>query len=257
MSLWSGVRRELALWGEEGRVLPVWWRDDDAVAATPELDQLAQEARAFGLRIDLAVIPAGLEPTLAPAVAEGPFRALVHGLHHANHAPADRKKAEFGDTRPLSDRLVEAHQGLATLRARLGGRLLPVFVPPWNRIGADMAPGLAQIGYRGLSTFRPRAAVEAAPGLLQLNTHLDPIDWRGTRSAVAPEAFAAQTLRLLEDRRTGRADAEEPLGLLTHHLVHDAAIWSLVRAYWEVLMEGPVQPVALEDYLPQGPTPTP
>ncbi|MCA0919171.1 polysaccharide deacetylase family protein [Pseudooceanicola nanhaiensis] len=255
MSLWSAVREELALWRADGRVLPVWWRDDDAVAATPELDRLAQEARAYGLRVDLAVIPGRLEPSLAPALAEGPFSALVHGLRHENHAPADHKKAEFGDTRPLSDRLIEAHQGLATLRARIGAPLLPVFVPPWNRIGADMAPGLAQIGYRGLSTFRPRAAVEAAPGLVQLNTHLDPIDWRGTRSAVAPEAFAAETLRLLEDRRRGRTDAGEPLGLLTHHLVHDAAIWSLVRAFWEVLLEGPVEPVALEDYLPQGRAP--
>ena len=35
-----------------------------------------------------------------------------------------------------------------------GASFLPIMVPPWNRIGADMALGLAQIGYRGLSTFR-------------------------------------------------------------------------------------------------------
>ena len=62
----------------------------------------------------------------------------------------------------------------------------PVFVPPWNRIAPALLPRLRALGFRGLSTFRrsPRRA-QPAPGLAQINTHLDPIDWRGGRGLAA------------------------------------------------------------------------
>ena len=31
----SAAIAELARWRDEGRILPVWWRDDDATAADP------------------------------------------------------------------------------------------------------------------------------------------------------------------------------------------------------------------------------
>merc|ERR1711969_541138 len=91
-----------------------------------------------------------------------------------------------------------------------------------------------------ISTFTPRKDAEAAPGLRRINTHLDPIDWRGSRSLVAPDRLIAQFAADLADRREGRADAAEPYGLLTHHLVHDAAIWRFVADLLTRLSRAPL-----------------
>jgi hypothetical protein len=84
---------------------------------------------------------------------------------------------------------------------------------------------LPQLGYRGLSTFRTRTAAAPVPGLVQVNTHVDPIDWHSTGSLRDPAELAADLARAVLDRLDGRADPDEPIGLLTHHLVHDEAVW--------------------------------
>jgi hypothetical protein len=76
-------------------------------------------------------------------------------------------------------------------------------------------PGL---GFRGLSTFKPRATSE---GLVQINTHIDIVDWPGTRRFVGTDAALAAAVAHLAARRTGTCDGQEPTGLLTHHLAHD------------------------------------
>ena len=72
---------------------------------------------------------------------------------------------------------------------------MPALVPPWNRIAADLVPSLPGAGFTGLSTFGPRRAAEAAPGLRRVNTHLDLVVWRdGGRPldlAAAVERLAA------------------------------------------------------------------
>ena len=42
---WPELAAELDRWGEAGRIAPLWWRDDDAVAATPELAAMLRIAR--------------------------------------------------------------------------------------------------------------------------------------------------------------------------------------------------------------------
>lgn len=81
----------------------------------------------------------------------------------------------------------------------------------------------------------------AAPGLSQINTHLDPIDWRGSRGLADPDMLISQTVALLRDRREGRADADEPFGVLTHHLVHDQRIWDFTEHLLSQLLDGPVR----------------
>jgi hypothetical protein len=157
--------------------------------------------------------------------------ALVHGWAHANHAPEGERKAEFGAHRTLTAMELEARSALREARRVLGDGLVPVFVPPWNRMAPGLAPGLARAGYRGLSTFRDRAQREAAPGLVQINTHLDPIDWRGRRGLADPQRLVA-TLAEAIARRAGEA-RPEPIGLLTHHLVHDDAVWSFCESLLE------------------------
>ena len=234
---WSPLRRELAQWRSAGMVLPLWWRDDDAVTATPALAQLATLSRDLDLPVHLAVIPAFADETLAAQVADAPLLIpTVHGWAHENHAPAGQKKAEFGHPRPgIAEALARGRSRLDTL---FGPRSLPAFVAPWNRLHPDVLPALAQTGYRILSTFTPRARPHPHSGLIQVNTHIDPIDWRGTRGLVDPAQIIAHTVRHLADRRKGVADNAEPMGYLTHHLVHSPDIWCFSRAFLAELLDG-------------------
>lgn len=221
--------------------LPFWWRDDDAVDDTPQIDRLIAMAEDAGVPLHLAIIPADLRPALIQRLRHSPdVIPVTHGWAHQNHAPKGEKKSEFGAHRPLDVRLTEARRGLATLRDHLTPA--PMFVPPWNRIGADLLPHLLEAGFTQLSTFTPRKSPFAAPGLTLINTHLDPIDWRGNRSLADPQSLIDQIARQLADRRLGTTDATEPYGLLTHHLVHDDAIWTFTAELLARLTRAPLAP---------------
>jgi predicted glycosyltransferase len=209
--------------GEEPRL---WWRDDDAAADTPRLRRLLALSREHDAPVALSAVPELAEPSLAALLDEGHGTlVLVHGFRHVNHAPAGEKSSEFGPHRPLARLSEEAAAGLRVLGDRFGSRLLRVFVPPWNRVASDLVPRLPELGYRGISTFGPRRAPQAGPGLTQFNAHIDPIDWHGTRSLLDPAAVMAQVERSMR--------LTEPVGLLTHHLVHDEAVWRFVTEFLE------------------------
>jgi peptidoglycan/xylan/chitin deacetylase (PgdA/CDA1 family) len=205
----------------ENRRVDFWWRDDDAERMTQALNRLLALARTRNLPLALAVIPADVEKALADRIAREPnVSVLQHGWRHLRHNPPGAKKAEFGDDRPLDAMLAEIDAGTARLHALFGNRLLPGFVPPWNRIGARLAERLADRGLV-LSAHSP-----GAPSRAYIDTHCDIIAWRTTRSALpAVEAFA-----LLADEVELRLSGQShgPVGLLTHHLVHDEAAWQLL-----------------------------
>ena len=79
----------------------------------------------------------------------------------------------------------------------------------------------------------------AAPNLTRINTQLDPIAWHDGKSLINPADLIAQVARQLADRRTGTADNDEPYGILTHHLVHDDAIWDFTEQLISRLLRGP------------------
>lgn len=223
--IWAPLRAEIASWQAEALSLTLWWRDDDAVAPTRQLDRLVRLSETSGVSVRLAVIPAHAQEALAEYVRDAAvLRPVVHGWAHVNHAPEGQKSSEFGTARDGA--LSDAAQGLARLRALFGTALEPVFVPPWNRIDASVVNGLADIGFAALSTYGPRKTRFAADGLVQINTHIDPVDWRGTRGLSDPDLVIARLVEQLRDRRIGRADNDEPLGLLTHHLMQDDATWN-------------------------------
>lgn len=241
---WSPLTAELALWRREGLSLSFWWRDDDAVAATPALERLARLGEDCGLRVHIAVIPDLLQPTLPPVFENAPsLIPVVHGWRHISHAPTGAKNAEFGHIR--TDAAQELHSGLHRLQQTFGPQLLPMFVPPWNRIDPAYLPVLAQAGYCAVSTYAPRKAPQPADGLTQINTHIDPIFWRGDRRLVPPDVLVAGIVETLRDRREGRSDPTEPLGLLTHHLVHTEAVWAFSRDVCRVLLDGGALPADL------------
>jgi hypothetical protein len=238
---WSPLHAELSQWRAERLPLPIWWRDDDAVAPTSALDQLSALSRATGLRVHLAVIPAHAEPELASYVSDHPeLLPIVHGWAHANHSPDGEKKAEFGH--PRAEAAAELAAGLKKLTSRFGPAMIPMFVPPWNRCDPVYLADLSRQGYRALSTFTPRKSMHAAPDLLRINTHIDPIDWRGTRGLVAADMQIKQIVLSLQDRRQGRTDASEPFGLLTHHLVHDPDVWTFSHTLVSELLHGGALP---------------
>ena len=240
---WDALDAELELWDAQGLRLPLWWRDDDAVAPSAALSELAALAQRLDMPVHLAVIPKPATAELAEVVQRSAHLVpVVHGWAHENHAPADRKTCEFGSTRPVDAALDEAEAGMMRMKELFGARLQPMFVPPWNRISPAILPWLAGLGFVALSTYGPRKRVQAAPGLLQINTHLDPIDWRGSRGLLAEDLLLGLLVQRLQARRLGREDRAEPLGYLTHHLVQDRATWAFSERLLSRLLAGPATP---------------
>ena len=108
-----------------------------------------------------------------------------------------------------------------------GGKAFPMLVPPWNRIDAALLPHLRNLGYRALSGFgvaRPQASVPV------VNTHIDLIDWRGMRGCRDHAVLIAGLVdHIGRARLTG-----EPVGILTHHLVHDAGVWAFLESLFRL-----------------------
>ncbi len=231
MTSWDGLDRELDAWANAGRRATLWWRDDDAVEPTPALARLLALGRNQRVPLAIAVIPARALPGLAAVLLGHPTVTPVqHGYAHRNHGAAGAKRGELGAARPLAARERELGLGRRLMGELFGPAALAVLVPPWNRIDPALIARLPRLGFRGLSSYGPRAAAEPAPGLIQVNTHLDIIDWRGSRGFVGEEKALGQLIAHLCARRTRSVDPAEPTGLLTHHLAHDAGAWDFVAA---------------------------
>lgn len=226
---WEMLDGELDRWVERGRAATLWWRDDDAVAMTPQLVALLELAARHAVPVALGAIPAAAEASLADAVAAAPTCTVVqHGYAHRNHAPAGERPRELGGARTAGEVGRELQAGANRLRALFGDRFRPVVVPPWNRIDDTVVQLLPALGYAGLSSFGVRTSSEPQPGLVQVNAHVDPIGWRTDRAFVGAAACVERIVAHLAQRRTGAADPTEATGLLTHHLVFDAAAWRFV-----------------------------
>lgn len=203
----------------------IWWRDDDAVAVGPRLEGLLSLAARCGAPLALAVIPALVTERFMARCAEATVAILQHGVSHANHEP-DGKPAELGSARPVAEIVSECVEARARIDRMPG--FLGVMVPPWNRMRPDLTPALAAAGYTGVSLFGGEPDFGAPR---RVDTHLDPVAWRGDRGLLPPEALAAMTARALEG--TG------PIGLLTHHAIHDAATSAFVARVVSLVSDHP------------------
>ncbi len=201
-----------------GETARFWLRDDDAVEPTPALDRLIGLTADHAVPCLLAVIPAHSGARLATRLDGAPHVSVAqHGWSHMNHAAPTAKKCELGADRPLPEVLSELAAGMTRLRSWHGPRFLPILVPPWNRIAPAVADALGALGFQALSVFGP----EKTGRIPRLNTQIDLIDWHGNRGGRDPAALVADLLAALD---AGLPD----IGLLTHHLVHDAAAWRFV-----------------------------
>jgi hypothetical protein len=186
LSSWADLTEELEQWRVAGRVATFWWRDDDATAPSPALDRLLALQRKHAAPLVIAVIPARAEPSLALRLTGIDGLSIVqHGWAHANHAPIGASKAELGADRPTALVLGELARGQMVLDG-LFADWLRLLVPPHNRIARPLAEALPEAGYVGLSTYNPRR--RAIAGLMQINTHVDIMNW--VTRAFAGEAAA-------------------------------------------------------------------
>ncbi|MCW6510582.1 polysaccharide deacetylase [Lichenifustis flavocetrariae] len=216
---WAPVSAALDRAAESGRTIEVWLRDDDAVSSTAALDRLAALARSRQLPVLLAVIPQRADWNLADFIAAEPlFTPTQHGFSHTNHARAGERACEMGGDRPLTSVLDDVMRGRDKLAALFGRRHAHILVPPWNRVDPALLPHLPDARFCALSTFADAHAGNR--DLPVLNSTLDIIDWRNGRRCHA-EAKLVQRLSDLIDR-------PEPIGILTHHLVHDDEAWQFL-----------------------------
>ncbi|SEC90058.1 Predicted glycosyl transferase [Rhizobiales bacterium GAS188] len=227
---WQRLAAALDEIAQAGTTLPVWWRDDDVVAPSPALDRLLGLAARFDVPLALAAIPLLATSALADRLAgEARVDIIVHGLAHRNHSPQGQLSSELGIGQPLLDRMAALYGAHERLRRLFGAKVVPMLAPPWNRIGEDLTERLKEVGFAGLSTFKRRRSREAAPGVIQVNTHVDPVFWRGHGGLRDEAAMLDDLAALARETAAQAAEEREPIGLLTHHLEHDPWVWRFVE----------------------------
>jgi hypothetical protein len=229
---WQAFFDEISRWADAGRTAEFWWRDDDAARPDPAVSRLLALAQRASTPLALAVIPLQCEQALFDGIGS-PVAVLQHGTDHVNRAVAGEKKTEFSAAEAPAQAVARLAAARSELEARAGGRFLPVLAPPWNRLPAKLAAPLAAAGFRGISQYGARSRAEAAPGVRQVNTHVDLIDWRSGRGFVGVESALAAAARHLAAKRAAEADPDEPTGWLSHHAMHDEAAWAFLERLFE------------------------
>jgi hypothetical protein len=235
---WRALADELARWRDTGRTVEFWWRDDDAARPDSALARLCELSARAAVPLALAIVPVGADPALLGILGET-VTAIQHGTDHRNRAGAGEKKTEFPAAeaaRSAAGRLEAARERLAALAQ---ARFVPVLAPPWNRLPEALVPQLAPAGFCGLSRYGARATAEPAPGVRQVNTHVDLVAWQTGRGFVGEDRALGAAVRHLAAKREGGADAGEPTGWLSHHAVHDEAAWAFLERLFETLRGAP------------------
>lgn len=240
---WNDVSRELGRWADLGLRPRFWLRDDDACEMTSALARLRDVAQQYDINIGLAVIPGKVQQSLldALAVSTRMFYPMCHGWMHTDYGPPGEPE-EFGSRRPFSALRSDATLAYRTFSDYFGENHV-IFVPPYNRIAAPLVRALPDIGFAAVSVWpgfyertllrldsrlpwMPAVKMPQRVAIPRLDVHVDVIDWkRGTaRDTIA---VAAQVVGQLRLRRRGFLPSDYPIGILTHHLVHDENIWTL------------------------------
>jgi len=245
---WDALAQSCSRVHDAGGTVEFWWRDDDATQAGAAIDRLLKLADRARVPIALAAIADLAQPSLFAELT--PYACVLqHGCDHRNRAGPGEKKNEF----PAGEAIADALARLAASRERLarlaGARMLPVLVPPWNRLSAALLPHLAAAGFRGLSRYGGEADGVIATGLRQLDTHVDIIDWHGGRVFAGEETVLGQAARAVASAPVEAAKGRGPIGWLTHHACHDEAAWRFLERLFEASRHWPgVRWIAARDY---------
>ena len=219
------MKDELDQWLATDQIATFWWRDDDLNEPTEAFDRLLHLREALDIPLTLAVIPDRVDPHIGDDL-EGCL-LVQHGVTHQNFASKDEKKSEFPESRSRNDMIAGLEEGKARMEELFGDNFYPFLVPPWNRISETLLSELVEIGFCGISRYNARRRGLPVPGLVEINTHIDPIFWRGNKSALSEHEILEMVLSHLKAKRTGLVDPSEPTGFLSHHLVHDEHVWQI------------------------------
>ena len=213
-----------------------WWRDDDAIDATPELDKLLELSLQHEVPLSLAVIPKNATDALANKILQNSrIVVLLHGYSHRNHSTdvAKTRASEFGDNRAIGESLNDLEMGLSRLDELFGESALPILAPPWNRIGQKCATRISEVNLVGLSCFgKLRKLGESSHNL---DVHWDPIKWGNKPKFCGKE----KAWKKLANELVRRKQNNSPLGIMTHHLVHDEDTWVFLAELFEILSNHP------------------
>jgi hypothetical protein len=228
--IWQPVRDELTRWHDAGLSVELWLRDDDAFKPSLRLDRLIALTAEFAIPVALAIIPKDAGPGLAERIArETHIHPVVHGWSHANHAPFGQKKQGIGLYRPRAAVLSDLAAGLTRLSELHGERLVPMLVPPWNRIDPELVDDLPALGFRALSVFGNK--LQSRPGLAVVNMHVDIINWHGGKAC---QDHAWLVAALTKELAEARASGGRPVGILSHHMVSDDEAFRFLRDLFTV-----------------------
>ncbi len=237
---WAMLQNELDLWVESGKTATFWWRDDDAVEETPQIQLLDRLSRDMEVPVSVALIPAVMHDSLVQFLhPRDNFTVMQHGYSHRSYALKSAKKIELGGDRSCDEIQAELDRGRRLLSTAFGEQFIPVLVPPWNRIESRIYPTLASAGFSGISSIWARETACPVKGLLQVNTHLDPVNWHHDRGFIGETIAIGQIHQHLSARRQAGGDIAEPTGILTHHLIQNDEVWAFCRTLFDTLNRHP------------------
>lgn len=211
---WRSLTAEIARWRAAGRRPRLWWRDDDAQTVTPQLHRLLLLAARADLPLCLAVIPEGLDARLCAEIAPyGRIAVLQHGVRHKDDSglPSEFHPDEESDR--VARRLAEGWSKLDGFQRRL-----PVYVPPWNALTPNVAIAVHLCGLQAVSGWNGLSRTR------RIDAHIDLLRWKGGPRFAGRQRVLGRLTHALGLRRRRRLWGE-PIGLLTHHLVHDEPAW--------------------------------
>lgn len=226
------LRKTIDEAAEQGRQVRLWLRDDDAVEPTEPLERLLELTSSHAIPVTLAVIPKATGDALVRRLDGAPLTSVVlHGWSHQNYASTGEKKQELGLHRPSSVVLAELKEGLDKLSALHSQRFVPMLVPPWNRLAPALWSELPALGLKLLSVFGKECDSSPIP---LMNTHVDIMDWHGTGGGRPASDLFGELAGWI-----ARTDTPPAIGILTHHLVHDAAAWEFLEALFAITAAHP------------------
>ncbi|HEY2911722.1 MAG TPA: glycosyltransferase, partial [Candidatus Angelobacter sp.] len=163
----------------------LFFRDDDCGWSDDRVLLLLDIFADFGVPVDLAAIPAVLNPAFAQKLsrrmAAHPERLRIHqhGYAHLNHE-SNGKKCEFGPARDYVAQRCDIENGQHHLAELLETEPDPIFTPPWNRCTAVTARCLAELGFQVLSRDSYAVPLEIS-GVCELPIA---VDWFAHRKKV-------------------------------------------------------------------------
>jgi hypothetical protein len=216
----AGEWEEFAECLRSRRRISFWWRDDDVggdgwnilrrKAHERRLENMLALLDRYAVPAVFAVVPYKLQLHGAGQIAllkkYGAY-AAVHGICHRNNAGPGCNASEFPSGCDMEAALSTILKHKKKLEEIFGDMLLPVFVPPWNTMCAELEERLRTVGFTAISKSNISSRKHAED-----NIDIDFIDWK-QRDLRDERDILSDISALLrnEDIRV--------IGLMNHHKV--------------------------------------